>query len=177
MGSVVLLLATIGVLQDAASTPRPEDLVNVQNVTFDPIDGSVDYQQIVTLGVTAYQTKILWQLADGSVVAEPIDIEWFLENAFSYVSNGMVVNPVSAQTLVPWTLSRPARYVRKPGVATASRPIDAQVVVIAAVHASGVMFGDRTALGAIFERRQALLNEYDHWARVIDAVWQDDSPI
>jgi hypothetical protein len=29
----------------------------------------------------------------------------------------------------------------------------------------------------MFKRRQALLNEYDHWARVIDTVWQDDSPI
>ena len=126
------------------------------------------------LGVTAYRIKILWRLADRSVVAEPIAIDWFLEYGFSYVSNGMVVNPLSPQTLVPSTPSRPARYVRTPAVATASRPIDAEVVVVAAVDATGVVFGDKAALDAIFKRRQALRNEYDHWARVIDAVWQDD---
>ena len=177
MGSVVLLLATIGVLQNGPSIPRPEDLVNVRNVRFDPMDGSVDYRQIVALGVTAYRTEILWRLADGSVATEPIDIEWFLGNAFSYVSNGMVVNPLSAQTLVPSTPSRPSRYVRKPTVPITSQPIDAQVVVVAAVHRSGIVFGDRTVLAEMFKRRQALLNEYDHWTRVIDAVWQDDSPI
>jgi hypothetical protein len=177
---LVLLATAAPPTQDLPFSPtEAEQLVRVRNVSFDPAELSVSYEQVVALGVTAYKTTILWQFADGTTISEPLEADWFLSDGLINVGLGTVVNPLSAQTLVPSTPSRPARYVRTPRVPTplSSLLVGADVKVIATVHASGVVFGDRATLYAIFEKRQVLQKEYEHWLRVIAGVWQDDSPI
>jgi hypothetical protein len=111
---LLLLLATRPDAQELPSSPAPAGPVSVANVTFEPSDLSVSYQQVVPLGVTYYKTQIVWRFSDGTSIAEPTELDWFEFYGVMNVRLGMPVNPLAAQTLVPTPASSLGRYVRKP---------------------------------------------------------------
>jgi hypothetical protein len=173
---VPLLLMLLTPAQESVAATSP---VSVGHLSFEPADLSVSYEQVVPLGTTYYKTQIVWRFSDGTLIEEPLEVDWFFYDGFACIAAVAPVNPLSAQTLVPSTPERPARYVRKlkeqPPIGSVL--IDAEVRVVASILSDGNSFGEAATVRQVFRHRQALSREYDFWLKVFAGAWQDDSAI
>jgi hypothetical protein len=172
----LLLLLTAGPDTQEPPSATSGDPVSVGNVTFEPADLSVSYQQVVPLGTTYYKTQIMWRFSDGTSIIEPVEDDWFFTNGFSFCCTMLATVP---PTLVWSSASRPAHYVRIPKTPApvGSVLVGADVTVVAAILANGNAFGDAATVRNEFGKRQVLEREYQYWLMVIDQAWQDDSAI